>query len=190
MERLEAVQEKEKGRIEEAEKKIREKIEKIKEDEGKLQAARKKAWTGYVLSMEDGEGMTDPLVQAIEYAEAILDLDEKLQEDFKGDFRLLEQKRQQLQKLVDRIEELNFEASEIDQSAIEEEEGKEFEPDDVLEEMRNLGDGDQSKTDINLLVGELMERFDVEEETIEAAIEKKKSQGVLYEPAPSVLAIL
>lgn len=198
MERIEKLQEKEKERMQRTKEKIKEQIDEIK-DGGKLFEARQKAWDGYKLSNLESEGMFKSLIRAIEFAEAILEIDEKIEEDFEGDFEVLKDRKEQMQELVNRIEQLNFEASEIDQSISGDNEDKEqYEGEDVIEgtldkikELGNVEAGTEpDAVDTEFLIEEVVGNNPYTEEETETALETLKTRGVIYEPAPNQVKYL
>lgn len=191
IERIEKLQEKEKERMQRTKEKVEEQIEEIKNG-GELYQARQEAWDGYKLSNLESEGMFKSLVRAIEFAEAILEIDEKIEEDFEGNFEVLRDRKEQMETLVNRIEQLNFEASEIDQS-ISGDNNDELTEEDIENSItRTIEDisGDQKAADYDLIIEDVSESLDIDRDSVETAMDSLRSKGAIYEPAPGQIAVI
>lgn len=118
MERAEKLIEEDRQQREEARRRVNEEMTEVME--GELFTARSNAWTAFTLSSLDTKGMFNPLVEMIEYAEAILEINEELDEPFDGHFKVLRERKKDMEQLIEDIEQVN-EAAETDE-AVEEDE--------------------------------------------------------------------
>ena len=203
MERAKEMLKKEEEKREEIRKKAQEEAEELIDNKGKLYQARESAWTGYQLSSLESRNWANPIIEMIEYARAILEIDEKLEDNFEGEYTVLKKRAEQMRELANQIEGLNFEASEIDQANIPEDEQRTQETEDlsegekkdlIYEEIKEFTQTETGQEmdslDIQMLIDTVKEEYDLSEEEIENQLEKLKVEGTAYEPAPGKIQIL
>lgn len=194
IEKAEEIHEKNKEILKEAQEKASKQIDELtpnSEEYQKIQGARSQAWQGYMAGVNNANSGLKSIKRSIEYANAILEMDEKLEEDFKGDFRNLKRLKEQMQELVNEIDSTNFEAQ-LDQSVIKEQETEDKEKlteenlKSIIEEYGN----DKNAVDQVFLMDEAVEQYDATEEEIEDLMERMKVEGTLFEPSRGSIALI
>lgn len=174
--------------MEETRERTREEIDQMMEQEGKLYQARTSAWTGYQLASLETRGMFNALIEMIEYARGILDINEDLEEEFDGHFEVLRDRKERMEELVDEIQDLNLEA-ETDQFDEEDDEKEEV----TEEELKNIIKDEMTEgEDIDTfeLVDAVRERAEVSEDAVLETIDNLQVIGEVYEPSPGMVELL
>lgn len=190
MERAKEMLKKEQEKREEIRQKAQEEAEKLIDNDGKLFQARESAWTGYQLSSLESRNWANPIIEMIEYARAILEIDEKLEDNFEGEYTVLKKRAEEMRELANQIEGLNFEASEIDQANVPSDDEETEEVEEPLDEViaRTLRETREIGT--QELIDQVRGQTVATEEEIEDTLERMKTEGTIYEPAPGKINIL
>lgn len=198
MDRMEAMVEKEREQMENIREEVEEEVEQLtaEEEEGRLFQARNQAWTGYRLALLETRGMFDALVEAIEYARAILEIDEQLGVNFDPDemerdaFEELRQRAQKMKEFSSEIEGLNFEAEEIDQSEIGDSEDQEEDPEDLEEVITRTLEGNDREMERFDLINQVEGQTTFSEEEIEKKLEELETRGDIFQPQRGSVSLL
>jgi len=156
--------------MEETRERTREELDQMMEQEGKLYQARTSAWTGYQLASLETRGMFNALIEMIEYARGILDINEDLEEEFDGHFEVLRDRKERMEELVDEIQDLNLDAEtdQFDEEDDEKEEVTEEELKDIIKDEMTEGED----IDTFELVDAVRERAEVSEDAVLETIDR------------------
>jgi len=188
IDRMEAMIQKEEEKLEQVRENVQEETEMFSEMEerGRLFEARSGAWTGYRLAIIESREMFNALIEAIEYARAILEIDEELDENFDMEgFNVLTQRMEKMEELSEEIKGLNIRASEEDQSESQDEETEESLEELVKKKLEDLG-----QTPVFDVVNQIEGETTFSEQEIESKIEEMKARGEIFEPRSGELDIL
>lgn len=197
-ERMEAMVEAEREQMESIREEVEEEVEELtaEEERDRLFEARNQAWTGYRLALLETRGMFDALVEAIEYARAILEIDERLEVNFDPEqmdrdaFEELRQRAQKMKEFSSEIEGLNFEATEIDQSEVGDSEEEEEDPEDLEEVISRTLEGNDNQMDRFNLINEVEGQTTFTEEEIEQKLEELETRGDIFQPQRGSVSLL
>lgn len=190
MEKAEEMLQEEKEKREKIQKKAEQEAQELIQKEGELYQARESAWTGYQLASLESRNWMNPILEMIEYARAILELDEKLEDNFEGKYTVLKKRAEQMREIAEQIEGLNFEASEIDQANVPSDDEETEEVEEPLDEViaRTLRETREIPTQD--LIEQVKGQTVATEDEIEETLERMKTEGTIYEPAPGQINIL
>jgi hypothetical protein len=132
----------------------------------------------------------NPILEMIEDARAILGIDEKLEDNFEGEYKVLKERAEQMREIAEQIEGLNFEASEIDQANVPSDDEETEEVEEPLDEViaRTLRETREIPTQD--LIEQVKGQTVATEDEIEETLERMKTEGTIYEPAPGQINIL